>query len=301
MGVKTYADSFETGIGRTLEGCPASTLSLGCRRIMRLLRGLIGRGAGVVPPTVDPDPSAIADEIVIRARINSVDWGEGFGNDYPDRFAVSVSREAWESYYGRGAGIPERIASLAVKRMPRSQNGLRWEPVVSISYSDLLPRGAFDVSESFGPRELEGARRAGERVEDCEGAPSDATPPLAKTATLRFLSTSYPVAEGNTVGVARLGRDNPDIVLPTCSDLSYTSNIQGSFDYRDGHWVFTQLGRNRIRVSSRDGSDITLERGESLEMHDRDRIWMPGSSEPALFLSDARRSDGGTPFRSIPR
>lgn len=248
---------------------------------------------------VEPDPSALADAIVVRARELAVDWGRGGEKDYPDRFSVSVSREAWEAYYVRGAGVSERIASLASGRMPGGSE-FDWRPVVLISHSDLVPRGGFEVAASFGLVEPRGVPRE-EDGEGAEGGPCpETTPPIGRTATLRFLSTSYVVRDGSTIGVARQGRDNPDVVLPTCEDLKYTSNVQGDFALDDGCWVFTQRGRNAVRVSKRGGGDVVLGQGESVALGDCDRLWLPKSSEPVLFATDSRPHTG-TPRMPVPR
>lgn len=293
----------ENSVGGALEGReghrPATALSLRWRSLGRLVGDLFGLRRAGGSRMVEPEPSALADAIVVRARELAVDWGRGGEKDYPDRFSVSVSREAWEAYYVRGAGVSERIASLASGRMP-GRPEFDWRPVVLISCSDLVPRGCFEIAASFGLVESGGAPReeGGEVAEG--GSRPETTPPIGQTATLRFLSTSYVVRDGSTMGVARQGRDNPDVVLPTCEDLKYTSNVQGGFALDDGCWVFTQRGRNATRVSKRGGGDVVLGQGDSVTLGDRDRLWLPRSTEPVLFVADSR-SLTGTPHMPVPR
>lgn len=265
------------------------------RHLLRMLRAMFPSGGS---HKIAPNPVALADEIVLRACDESVDWGRGNRCDYPNKFEVSVSREAWDSYFGQDPRISERVAVLAAERMGDSDDA-SWAPHVFISCSDLLPCGDYEICASFERREKLEQHWDTVSSDSPKGPVEDVTPPLRRTAMLRFISTSYHIVDGNTLGVVRSGRESPDIVLPTCADTKYTSCIQGSLEVRDGHWVYVQQGKNGSRISGRNHADVTLSPGESFELHDRDRIWLPKSTEPILFV-DQSRADDGTLYMPAP-
>ncbi|MDO4805889.1 MAG: FHA domain-containing protein [Coriobacteriales bacterium] len=65
---------------------------------------------------------------------------------------------------------------------------------------------------------------------------------------------------GVTIGLVRpRDGETPTIELPNIKGFEYASMIHGRFDFEDGVWMYTQLGKNDTRVLKPDGSDVVLE------------------------------------------
>ena len=257
-------------------------------------------------------PDELADIVIKNAKSSSVRWGgKAQERDYPDVFRISVSREAWLAYYGHDEKIACRIADLVVSRMQLAE-GNRWSPEVSISRSDLLPKGGFEIASSFSDHFLTSAESltpvcAENDAKDDTMTHEDGTPALmteAPSLTLVFDYVPYSVQNGNTLGVRRHNKSDPDIVLPTCEQLRYVSNIHASFHYADSTWSYAQHGRNGVVIVHRGGKREELRSGDRTVIDNGDRLVFPHSSSESSEIGVAvirarNQGEGGTPLYGI--
>ena len=116
------------------------------------------------------------------------------------------------------------------------------------------------------------------------------TPCLMTEAPLGILAFGrkrYPLRDDMTVGVKRGdGSDQADIMLPYSEDFYLVSRRHGrlTYDAVQGTWSFEQLGSNGTTVV-RDGRIVaTLERGDSVTLHDGDGLLFAGARQQVTFL-----------------
>ena len=259
-------------------------------RLKHARRMVVAEGSGVLGnlPEIFPSPGDLVEEVVLRAIDNAVDWGGGRRGDYPNDFAISVARDAWDAYYGKVACVPQQVSYYASEVMRGATGVGGWTPRIEISCDDLLSRAGYSIDSGFSKGRSMLEFDAVENVPDDaeEELVEDTTPSMPGFAELRFLGDTYHLFSETTLGVRRNNRKLADIVLPTCKHTYYLSAKHAIFSFTDDAWTLTQSGRNETRVVRGDKSgEIILASGDSCNIQSYDRIYFAGCNMPAVFLT----------------
>lgn len=276
-----------------------------------LLVRIEGRG------TVSPEPSELVKAMVAKAAAEAVSWGSD-ERQYPTKFSVILSPEAWESFYGVAGDVSGRLARTTSRRLnARFETNL--EVHVKLVCDQTYANGEYSVEALFeaqpDPTPQEGSDskpcshdaagpsdNASCRAHDC--ADCTCVEPPCQTpahkgalgpAMLYYEGKGFPVCDEDTLGVERSDSTQASIALPFSRELTYMSSLHAAFiwDPLNG-WRYRQLGKNGSSIYTEAGR-IDLAKDQSAALPPVCEIAVPGMSGKRICF----RAE--SPERDVPR
>lgn len=237
-----------------------------CSRIERAVQAKLHRklGCDLSPRvTISPTMALLDDELIVQAA-------------YFDVLGEEQAHAGDEAAAG--------VAAASAGTDP--EDAFDSEAVVK----DAAEAGATPV---IGTAREVGAAPAADAAPEAEHDAFEApalTPCLMTEAPLGILALGrkrYPLRDGMTVGVKRGdGSDQADIILPYSEDFYLVSRRHGrlAYDAAQEAWSFEQLGSNGTTVVREGRIVATLERGDSVALHDGDGLLFAGARQQVSFL-----------------
>ena len=244
---------------------------------------------------VSPEPQTLVAQMLEKAIRESVNWGDT--KDYPTKYSVRVSPEAWNFY--RSKNTAERLSQTTSKLL-YVRTGKTLPVEVGLACDCCLQNGDYTIEASFldsspspvcgnGDNVCENKTSRNENPVLVSDQTSKTMPPRhtlvlddAVSAALYYNKTEYRIFDGATVGVERTDSEKPDVCFPYSDRLAYMSANHCSFHYSSaaGKWEIQQNGRNASIIEIDSEEKVKLAPGQAMELPPTCAIVIPGSCEP---------------------
>lgn len=269
-------------------------------RISVLLHKIEGRS------TVSPEPGELVKAMTAKATAEAVSWGAD-ERQYPTKFSIMLSPEAWETFYGVAEDVSGRLARTTSSHLnARLETNL--EVHVQLACDQTYVNGEYSIDAFFEshvdaiPQEdSDGEPRSYDAMEPTDNTScqmNDFTAPVCAKAScqtpaykgvlgsamLYYEGRGFSIHDEDTLGVERADSSQASIVLPFSSNLTYMSSLHAAFFWDPANgWRYRQLGKNGSSIYTEAGR-IDLAKGQSASLPPVCEIIVPGMSRSRIFF-----------------